>query len=201
MGSGIHIFWILSRGAGIAAILFAGISVTVGLLSGRGMPFPNLRKHFELKPLHEALSMATIVLVAAHGLLLLGDPWLKPGLTGISVPFVMSYRSFWTGIGIIAGYGLVLLGLSYYLRRWIGPARWRTAHRFIAIFWLLGLIHTFGSGTDATQPWVWIPVALCSAPAVALLFIRMKNVREAQASAGPREQPTGYHQHARSISS
>ena len=74
MGNGIHIFWVLSRGAGIAAILFAGLSVTVGLLSSRGMPFPNLRKNFELRPLHEALSMATILLVAAHGLLLLGDP-------------------------------------------------------------------------------------------------------------------------------
>lgn len=173
MGNGIHIFWVLSRGAGIAAILFAGLSVTVGLLSSRGMPFPNLRKNFELRPLHEALSMAMILLVAAHGLLLLGDPWLKPGITGISVPFVMSYRSFWTGIGIIAGYGLILLGLSYYLRRRIGPSRWRTAHRFIAIFWLIGLAHTFGAGTDASQPWVWVPVALTSAPALVLLIMRL----------------------------
>ena len=173
MSSGVHIFWILSRGAGIAAILFAGMSVIVGLISGRDMPFAKLRKNFELRALHEALSITTIVLVVAHGLILLGDPWLKPGLTGISVPFVMSYRSFWTGFGIIAGYGLVLLGLSFYLRRWIGPARWRTAHRFIAVFWLLGLVHTFGSGTDATQPWVWIPVALVSVPALVLLFMRM----------------------------
>ncbi|MCB0863105.1 MAG: ferric reductase-like transmembrane domain-containing protein [Solirubrobacterales bacterium] len=173
MSNGVHIFWILSRGAGIAAILFAGLSVTIGLLGSRGMPFPKLRKNFELRPLHEALSMATIVLVAAHGLILLGDPWLKPGLAGISIPFVMSYRSLWTGIGIIAGYGLALLGLSYYLRRWIGPSRWRTAHRFIAIFWLLGLVHTFGAGTDAFQPWVWIPVALTSGPALVLLIMRL----------------------------
>jgi sulfoxide reductase heme-binding subunit YedZ len=173
VGEGVHIFWVLSRGAGIAAIVFAGLSVSIGLLCGRGMPFPRLRKQLELKPLHEALSIATIVLVAAHGLILLGDPWLNPGPAGISIPFVMSYRPLWTGVGIIAGYGLALLGLSYYLRRWIGPSRWRIAHRFIVLFWMLGLVHTFGAGTDATQPWVWLPVALTSSPALALLLVRV----------------------------
>jgi len=173
MSNGIHIFWVLSRGTGIAAILFAGLSVSAGLLSGREMPFARLRKAIELKPLHEALSLATIVLVLVHGLLLLGDSWLKPGLAGISIPFVMDYRSFWTGIGIIAGYGLIALGLSYYLRRWIGPARWRVAHRFIAIFWLMGLVHTFGAGTDAGQIWLWLPVALTSGPALVLLAMRL----------------------------
>ena len=173
MSSGIHIFWVLSRGAGVAAIVFAGLSVTAGLLSGREMPFARLRKTIELRPVHEALSMATILLVLAHGLILLGDPWLKPGLTGISIPFVMSYQPFWTGLGIIAGYGLAILGLSYYLRSWIGPARWRVAHRFIAIFWLMGLVHTFGAGTDAGEAWLWLPVALTSGPAIILLVMRL----------------------------
>lgn len=173
MSNGIHIFWILSRGTGIAAIVLAGLSVTAGLLSGRQMPFGRLRKSIEMKPLHEALSLATILLVVLHGLLLLGDPWLKPGPAGISIPFVMDYRPLWTGLGIIAGYGLILLGLSYYLRRQIGPARWRVAHRFIAVFWLLGLVHTFGAGTDAGEVWLWLPVLLTSAPALVLLGYRM----------------------------
>ena len=133
MSNGLHIFWILSRGAGIAAIVLAGLSVSAGLLAGRNMPFARLRKTLELRPVHEALSMATIILIAAHGLLLIGDPWLDPGVVGISVPFVMDYQPFWTGVGIIAGYGMILLGLSYYVRKWIGPNRWRVAHRFIAL--------------------------------------------------------------------
>lgn len=171
-GSGIHIFWILSRGTGIAAVLLASLSVTAGLLAGRGRPL-KLGRFGEIKPLHEALSLATIVAVAAHGLLLIGDPWLKPGLSGIAVPFTLGYRPLWTGIGIIAGYGLILLGLTYYARKWIEPSRWRTAHRFIAIFWILGLIHTFGAGTDAGQLWLQIPVALTAIPALALLAKRL----------------------------
>ena len=186
MSSGLQIFWILSRGAGIAAIVMAGLSVSVGLLSGRDMPFARLRKTLELRPVHEALSIATIILVAAHGLLLIGDPWLDPGVVGISIPFVMDYQPLWTGIGIIAGYGLILLGLSYYVRKWIGPARWRVAHRFIALFWLLGLAHTFGAGTDVGEVWLWLPVAISSIPALGLLAYRMFGTRKPRKVSGGR---------------
>lgn len=170
--AGIHVFWDLSRAAGITAILLSGLSVTFGLMSGRWGRFGNLGRRLESKTVHEALSLAAIALIGVHGSLLLADPWLRPGLAGIAVPFSMSYRPFWTGIGIIAGYGLALLGLSYYFRRRIGPARWRAAHRFVAIFWLLGLVHVFGAGSDATRPWLWIPVAATSLPALILLAVR-----------------------------
>jgi sulfoxide reductase heme-binding subunit YedZ len=171
-GNGIHLWWILSRGTGIAAILVASLSVTTGLLAGRGRPF-KLGRFTDIKPVHEALSMATIILVAGHGLLLLGDPWLEPGPAGIALPFHLSYRPFWTGIGIIAGWGIVLLGLSYYARKWIGPGRWRVAHRFVAVFWILGIFHTFGAGTDAGRLWLQVPVAVTALPALVLLGMRL----------------------------
>jgi len=171
-GNGIHIWWILSRGTGIAAILFAALSVTSGLLAGRGR-LTRLGRFADAKPLHEALSIATIVMIAAHGLLLLGDPWLNPGLTGLAIPFQMSYRPFWTGIGVIAGYGMILLGLSFYARKWIGPARWRVAHRFVALFWILGIFHTFGAGTDAGELWLIVPVTVFSLPPLVLLGMRL----------------------------
>jgi sulfoxide reductase heme-binding subunit YedZ len=171
-GNSIHIWWILSRGTGIAAILLAGLGVTTGLLAGRGRLI-KLGRFGDMKPLHEALSVATIVAILAHGFLLIGDSWLNPGLAGIAIPFQLSYRPFWTGIGIIAGYGLVLLGLSYYARKWIGPARWRVAHRFTALFWILGIFHTFGAGSDAGELWLQIPVALVSLPALVLLGMRL----------------------------
>ncbi|MGK2956371.1 MAG: ferric reductase-like transmembrane domain-containing protein [Solirubrobacterales bacterium] len=188
--TGIHIFWILSRGTGIAAIMLASLAVIAGLLAGRGRPL-KLGRFGEIKPLHEALSIATIVMVAAHGLLLLGDPWLKPGLTGISVPFQMAYQPFWTGVGIIAGYGIILLGLSYYVRRWIGVARWRVAHRFVAVFWILGLFHTFGAGTDAGELWLQVPVAATAIPALVLLGMRLGVKKPDQSKTGNKNVPAG----------
>lgn len=169
---GTQLFWDLSRGTGIAAMVLAGLSVTTGLLASRARPV-RLKKLTEKKELHEALSMATIVAVIAHAVLLLFDPWLNAGVSGIAVPFVLDYRPFFTGIGIIAGYGLIVLGLSYYVRTWIGVNRWRAAHRFTSAFWVLGLVHTFGAGTDADQLWLLIPVFITSAPAFVLLAMRL----------------------------
>lgn len=169
---GTQLFWDLSRGTGIAAVILAGLSVTTGLLASRARPL-RLKKLTEKKELHEALSMATIVAVIAHAVLLLFDPWLNATVAGIAVPFVLDYRPFFTGLGIIAGYGLIVLGLSYYIRNWIGVTRWRAAHRFTSAFWVLGLVHTFGAGTDAGQLWLLIPVILTSAPAFVLLAMRL----------------------------
>ena len=41
------------------------------------------------------------------------------------MPFKLDYRSFYTGLGITAGWIAVLLGLSYYARNQIGIKRWK----------------------------------------------------------------------------
>ena len=64
-----------------------------------------------------------------HGITLLGDPWLNPGVGGIAVPFSMGFRPLFTGLGVVAGYLAALLGLSFYFRRRIGARLWRKAHR------------------------------------------------------------------------
>jgi methionine sulfoxide reductase heme-binding subunit len=164
-----HLFWITSRAAGGAALLLASASVTCGLMmSSRGRA-SNKR---DLRAIHEALSLTALAMVALHGVALLGDSFLRPGLAGIAIPFVGSYRPLWTGIGIIAGYGLAALGLSYYLRDRIGAARWRRLHRLTAVFWLLAVGHTLGAGSDATEPWFLISSAALVLPAVLLLLLR-----------------------------
>src|SRR6202034_408088 len=87
------------------------------------------RPKTDLIALHEILSLLTIAAIAVHGLSLLGDSYLHPSLADITIPFVGSYATVWTATGIIAGWSLTLLGLSYYARRHIGAARWRSLHR------------------------------------------------------------------------
>jgi sulfoxide reductase heme-binding subunit YedZ len=105
-----------------------------------------------LRPYHERLALTGLACIAAHGVLLLGDSWLNPGVTGILVPFTMGYRPLWTGLGVIAGYALAAFGLSFYQRRRIGPRRWRSAHRFASVAFVLGGIHALMAGTDARSP-------------------------------------------------
>ncbi len=169
MNTAPHLFWITSRAAGGAALLLASASVALGLMMSSKRKGANKR---DLRALHEALSLSTLAMVALHGLALLGDAFLNPGLSGIVVPFAGAYRPLWTGLGIIAGYGLAVLGISYYLRDRIGAARWRRVHRFTAVFWLLAIVHTIGAGSDISQVWFLALSGTLVIPAALLLTLR-----------------------------
>jgi sulfoxide reductase heme-binding subunit YedZ len=164
-----HLFWITSRAAGNAALLLASASIVLGLTMSSGRRSPNRR---DLRTLHEALSLAALAMVGLHGTALLGDSYLNPGIAGIAIPFAGPYRPLWTGIGILAGYGLALLGISYYFRDRMGAARWRRAHRLTAAFWLLAIAHAIGAGTDAGEPWFLLLNGVAIAPAALLLALR-----------------------------
>jgi sulfoxide reductase heme-binding subunit YedZ len=164
-----HLFWITSRAAGGAALLLASASVAVGLMMSSKRPGANKR---DLRAIHEAISLTTLAMVALHGLSLLGDSYLNPGVAGIAIPFVGSYRPLWTGLGIVAGYGLAALGMTYYLRDRIGAARWRRLHRLTAVFWLAAIAHTIGAGSDAAEWWFLGASAALVLPAAALLILR-----------------------------
>lgn len=164
-----HFFWITSRAAGIAALVLSSFGVCIGLLMGGKL----VRKRMsDLRVVHEALSLATLVAIAVHGLALLGDSFMKPSLADVTIPFVSGYKTFWTTTGIVAGWALVFLGLSYYARRWIGQRRWRAMHRFTVLAWGLGVIHSLGEGTDSGTAWFLAMTAIVVVPALVLFAAR-----------------------------
>ena len=117
-------------------------------------------------------AVTLFVAVVVHGLSLLGDTYFPFTLANVTIPFLAPYKNLFTLIGIIAGWGMIILGLSYYARRPIGQSRWRTIHRFTALAWLLGLAHAFAEGTDAGKLWFIALMALTAAPALVLLIVR-----------------------------
>jgi sulfoxide reductase heme-binding subunit YedZ len=171
-----HIFWITSRAAGTAALLLSSLAVCVGLLFGgklvKGRP--------DLRHIHEALSLATIVALVVHAGALLFDGYLSPSIADITIPFVSGYQRVWMTVGIAAGWAMIALGLSYYVRDRIGQKRWRTLHRFTALAWIAGVAHSLGQGTDAGADWFLAATAIVVIPALVLLVVRM---------AGPQRRP------------
>jgi len=165
-----HLLWITSRAAGIVALGAASLSVSLGLAMSLRLRRP---RRGDLRVLHETLSLSALVAIGVHGATLLGDGFLHPSVLDISVPFVSSYKTFWTSLGILSGWALALLGLSYYLRGRIGPARWRRLHRFTALAWLLGLAHSVGEGTDAGTVWFLAMTGVVAIPALLLLVTRV----------------------------
>jgi sulfoxide reductase heme-binding subunit YedZ len=164
-----HGWWLASRASGLVALVMVTVSVFLGLMmAGKVMRRPGLSK--KLMAIHEQTALAGLVAIAVHGIALLGDPWLHPGVTGIAVPFAMSFKTAFTGLGIIGGYLAALLGLSYYVRRRVGAKLWRKAHRATVVVYMLGLVHALGAGTDATAVWFrwWV---ILTTPIVGGLFV------------------------------
>jgi sulfoxide reductase heme-binding subunit YedZ len=165
-----HLFWIISRGAGTTALILSSLAVCVGLTMG-GKLFPG--NAADRRSYHEVISLSVMVAIAVHGLTLLGDSFLHPSLTDVTVPFAFGYQRVATTLGIIAGWSFIALGLSFYLRDRIGRARWKVIHRFTLLAWLGGLVHTLVEGTDAGQLWFLALVTVTTAPVLVLLALRV----------------------------
>ena len=154
-------WWLAGRASGVVALALVTLSVGVGLaMAGRVARRPGMSR----------------VLIAVHGVTLLFDPWLHPGVVGVAVPFTMGYRPLFTGLGVVAAYLAALLGLSFYARRRIGARLWRGAHRATVLVYLMGVVHAIGAGTDASTPWLRGFMLITGAP-IAVLFLRRVLVR------------------------
>ena len=168
--TGSHVFWVTSRAAGIVALILTSASVGVGLsMSGRLVK----GRGPDLRVTHEALAIAAIAAIALHAVALLGDSYFHPGIGDLAIPFVSNYKQPYMALGIIAGWGFVLLGLSFYLRQRIGVKRWKVIHRFTALAWVFGVIHTLGEGSDAGRAWFLVITAIAVIPTLVLLVARL----------------------------
>ena len=177
-----HFFWMTSRAAGTAALLTSSVSVGLGLLMGGRLL---KRRVADVRVAHEALSLATITAIVVHVTALLGDSFFHPSIADLTIPFASSYKQPWMAMGIIAGWMMVILGLSFYARARIGQQRWRKLHRFTALAWVLGLAHSLGEGTDAGRTWFLVATAIVAIPAAVLLAGRLSGLQPPKPSPSP----------------
>lgn len=181
-------WWLASRATGIVALLLVTASVLIGLLMASGLlKRPGLKR--SLVAFHEHTALVALVLIAVHGITLLGDRTLNPGPIGILLPFATPYRPSYTALGIISGYLVAALGLTFYMRKWIGGKRWRQMHRATVVAYVLGVAHAIGAGSDASIPAVRFGLVASVLPAATLFLIRNRTrttgsaARTAQAKA------------------
>lgn len=162
-------WWLVSRSSAIVAFALVTASVFLGLtMASKPVRRPGFAK--TMRSLHEQTALAALVAIGIHVVAVFADPWLKPGVAGVAIPFVLSLNRFWNGIGVIAAYLAFLLGLSFYLRKHIGARLWRQAHRATIVVYLLGLFHALGAGTD-TGSLLFLGFAAATAVPIAVLFV------------------------------
>ncbi|MGD0173901.1 MAG: hypothetical protein ABSC61_05625 [Anaerolineales bacterium] len=150
------VYWYLARSSAWVAYLLLWLSMIFGLLiTGKiSRVWPGGPAAVDV---HQFVSLLGIAFALFHGLILTGDRYIGFSVVQVLVPFSNPlYRPFWVGIGQIGFYTLVLVGLSYYVRRSLTPRVWRLIHYLSFLTFLLVLIHGITSGSDSAQPWAML---------------------------------------------
>lgn len=178
-------WWIASRSAGVIALCAVSLSVIIGLMMANGLP---RKKGYKAKlvKIHEASALIGLVAIAVHAITLLGDQWLKPTIAQLVIPFQMSYEPLMTGLGVIAAWLAVAVGLSFYARRYIGAKRWRSLHKLSALVWVGALIHAIGAGSDTGALWMQAVLLASGVPILILLAMRILGGRNRKTEPNPR---------------
>lgn len=170
-------FWAipLLQAAGFAALIWAYLGLALGLLEAgpatrwRWLPLT----HSARVRLHRHISLLVLGLILVHALATVFDAMGDNVLTAF-VPFQEKYQPVvWSfDLGIFALYLAVLVGPTYYARRWVGAKRWQVVHRLAGIVYLLALWHTLLIGDDvAIYSWVHPLIWLLQIPLL-LLFVQ-----------------------------
>jgi predicted ferric reductase len=157
------VYWYLSRSSAIVAYLLLWVSMATGLAISNRLAriWPGGPIAFDL---HQHTSLLGLGFALFHALILLGDQYMNYSLGQILTPFASAgYRPLWVGLGQISLYVLVVVSLSFYVRRKIGHGLWRLVHFLSYAMFALALIHGLMSGTDSSATWAramyWVSAA------------------------------------------
>jgi sulfoxide reductase heme-binding subunit YedZ len=146
-------FWLLARASGITAYAMLTLSVLAGLLL-KSRPFRSL-KPAAVTDLHRVLAMLGLGALAGHAIALVLDTTVHVSVAGLFVPGLVSYRPVWTSLGILAAELMILVYISFSLRKRIGTKNWRRLHWATYGIFGAATVHGIAAGTDTSRPWVF----------------------------------------------
>ncbi len=151
----VHIWWYITRASGLMAYLLVWLSTLWGFAISSKMFDGFLERTFTYD-FHEHLSLLSIGFVVLHVVVLLLDRVQPLSLVEVLIPFVSSYRPFWTGIGILAFYLSILVTVTFYLRSWISMKSFRAIHVASILAYIGALFHGLYAGSDSALSWAQI---------------------------------------------
>ncbi len=140
-------FWILARASGLTAYALLSGSVLAGL-TVKSRPLGPRVRAAAVTDLHRFVSMLSLGAVAVHGLTLTLDKTVPLPLAGLFVPGLSSYRPLATGVGVIAAELMLVIYVSFSLRRRIGVRNWRRLHYVTFAVFGGATVHGLAAGSD-----------------------------------------------------
>ncbi len=167
-----HLFWYVGRAAGISAYLALALSVVWGLFLSTGLADAWIARARSVE-VHKWISAVGLGLVAAHGVVLTGDPYVRFDALDLLVPFLAPYRPVAVGLGVLAAYASVVVFGSFWLRRRIGQRGWRLVHYLAFPTVVLTTAHGLLAGTETATSWMRLVYLAVSALVLWLTVYRV----------------------------
>jgi sulfoxide reductase heme-binding subunit YedZ len=145
-----HIWWYLSRAAGIVAWLMLTASVLWGIVLATDL-FPRRRRAAWLLGVHRWLAGLTIAFVVLHLGTLLADKYSPVGVLSLAVPFTSTWRPTAVALGVIAVWLYLAVWVTALAMTRLSRSWWRSVH--VASYWIFWAVTLHGAlaGTDASR--------------------------------------------------
>ncbi len=183
----VPVAWLVARAAGLVTLALLTASVTLGLaLSTRVL---GNRRGKMLIGWHQTLTWTALAMLGLHMGALVLDPTIHFGIVGVLVPGAAPWRPVPVAAGILTGWLMLALAVSFHLRRRIGQRRWRLLHYTTFAAFAIGVYHALNVGTDVTGTRGLIIAGIVIAPVAWLTFARILMPR-AQARQTPTPRTT-----------
>jgi len=160
-----HIWWYLSRSAGIVAWIMLTASVLWGIVLATDL-FPKWRRNASLLAMHRWLAGLTFFFIAGHLVTLLFDSYAHFRLVDFVVPFAGTWRPTAIAVGVVALWLLVAVEVTALAMKKLSKKWWRSVHiTSYFVFWGVS-IHAALAGTDTSKP-LYMATAIVALAAVA----------------------------------
>jgi predicted ferric reductase len=146
-----NITWFIIRGSGIVAFALLSASLLWGLMVSTKV-FGRAIKAKGLQWLHESLGLAAVLASIIHIVSLSMDEYIDFSWADILIPGFTEWRPLAAALGGVAFWSLLVVALSFYVKKWIGQNVWRSIHYLSFGTFVAALLRGIFSGTDTANP-------------------------------------------------
>lgn len=171
--------WLVSRGAGLSALVLLTLSTALGaLVSMRG----GAHLRYVVQYLHRVFAGLGLTVLVLHIGTAIADSFAHVGWSGAIIPFTSGYRPTAIALGTLAAYTFIAVAVLGLARgRMAASARgarvWRSLHGLAYLGWFTAVLHGFAAGTDTSVGWVRLIYVSSVAAVLGSLAARLTHVR------------------------
>lgn len=149
----VPVIWVTTRAAGILAFVMLTISMVAGLVL-KTRPFGRLVRGISVMELHRSLTVASLMALAVHGVMLVMDTTIDITWSDLLVPGALPFKPLWTGLGVVAGELMLILVVSYRFRRKLTMPIWRRLHYASYLAFIFATLHGIFAGSSTKTTWM-----------------------------------------------